>query len=147
MAKLILDQINLVCTDLEDSIAFYRALGLNIPDDSIWKTASGPHHVEIKMDNGFALALDSEALAREYNEGNPVTEKTRKSNVLSFRIETSARVDTLHAKLIDLGYSSSQDPYNTFWGSRYAIVEDPDGNLVGLMSHPDPGLRRDPPNI
>ena len=147
MTELMLDQINLVCINLDDSVAFYRALGLEIPDDSIWKTESGAHHVEIKMDNGFELALDSQALAREYNVGTPYTEKSRKSNVLNFRIETTEKVDVLYAKLLDLGYNSSQDPYITFWGSRYAIVEDPDGNLVGLMSPPDPSLRSDPPNI
>ena len=99
------------------------------------------------MDNGFELALDSLALAREYNSGSPSLSHDRKSNVISFRTATAEKVDALHADLTGLGYISSQVPYNTFWGSRYAIVEDPDGNLVGFMSPPDPGLRRGPPNI
>ena len=147
MNDLVLDQINLVCADLDESIAFYRALGLTVPDDAIWRTDSGAHHVEIRMDNGFELALDSLALAREYNSGSPSLSHDRKSNVISFRTATAEKVDALHADLTALGYISSQEPYNTFWGSRYAIVEDPDGNLVGLMSPPDPGLRSGPPNI
>ena len=147
MSELTLDQINLVCTDLDDSIAFYRALGLDIPDDSVWKTDSGAHHVEIKMATGFELALDSQALAREYNAGTPGTQKSRHPNVMSFRVETAEKVDLVYEKLTSLGYRSSQDPYFTFWGSRYAIVEDPDGNLVGLMSPPDPELRSGPPDI
>jgi hypothetical protein len=31
------------------------------------------------------------------------------------------------------------------WGARYAIVVDPDGNHIGLMSPSDPALRRAPP--
>jgi uncharacterized glyoxalase superfamily protein PhnB len=147
MTDLILDQINLVCANLEDSIAFYRSLGLVIPEEAIWRTSSGAHHVEIRMENGFEFALDSQALAQQYNEGSPEVSAVRKSNVLSFRIATPAQVNTLYAKLIDKGYVSSQEPYNTFWGSRYAIVEDPDGNLAGLMSPPDPGLRKAPPEI
>jgi uncharacterized glyoxalase superfamily protein PhnB len=27
---------------------------------------------------------------------------------------------------------------DTFWGARYAVIEDPDGNHVGLMSPIDP---------
>ena len=147
MTDPVLDQINLVCTNLDDAISFYRALGVDIPDDSIWRTERGAHHVEIKMDNGFELALDSQALAQEYNEGSPAQIQARKSNVLSFRISTAEEVDALHAKLTELGYRSSQKPYNTFWGARYAIIEDPDGNQVGIMSPPDPGLRTSPPNI
>ena len=145
--NLVLDQINLVCANLDDAISFYRALGLDIPDDAIWKTESGTHHVEIKMGNGFELALDSQALAREYNEGSPAQIQGRKNNVLSFRVSSAEKVDALHAKMSELGYQSSQRPYNTFWGSRYAIIEDPDGNQVGLMSPPEPGLRSRPPNI
>lgn len=45
------------------------------------------------------------------------------------------------------GHPSSQPPYDTFWGSRYAILEDPDGNHVGLMSPPEDARRRAPPDI
>ena len=32
------------------------------------------------------------------------------------------------------GYHRHQRPYDGFWGARYAIVDDPDGNAAGLMS-------------
>ena len=38
-----------------------------------------------------------------------------------------------------------QAPYDAFWGGRFAIVEDPDGNPVGLMSPNDPAMRTAPP--
>ena len=38
--------------------------------------------------------------------------------------------------------TSQQEPYDAFWGARYAIVEDPDGNAVGLMSPIDPDRQR-----
>jgi catechol 2,3-dioxygenase-like lactoylglutathione lyase family enzyme len=38
MSKPILDQINLVCGDLDTSIAFYRRLGVEIPDARVWRT-------------------------------------------------------------------------------------------------------------
>ena len=65
----VLDQLNLVVRDMARSIDFYRAIGLEIPEDTVWRTETGPHHVEIKMPNGFELALDSEALAKVYNAG------------------------------------------------------------------------------
>jgi uncharacterized glyoxalase superfamily protein PhnB len=36
-------------------------------------------------------------------------------------------------------------PEDAFWGARYAIVEDPDGNSVGIMSAIDESKRRPPP--
>ena len=38
-----------------------------------------------------------------------------------------------------------QEPYDAFWGARYAVVSDPDGNGVGIMSPIDPAQRRDEP--
>jgi uncharacterized glyoxalase superfamily protein PhnB len=43
-------------------------------------------------------------------------------------------VDEIYAGLTGAGYRGHQKPYDAFWGARYAIVEDPDGNAVGLMS-------------
>lgn len=45
MSKPILNQINLVCGDVNASIAFYRRLGMEITDAAVWRTPSGAHHV------------------------------------------------------------------------------------------------------
>ena len=37
-------------------------------------------------------------------------------------------------KLTQAGHAGRQQPFDAFWGARYAIVDDPDGNGVGLMS-------------
>ena len=65
----VLDQLDLVVNDMEASLAFYRLVGLDIPDEAVWKDASGGHHAEIKMANGFELALNSAALTGAYNQG------------------------------------------------------------------------------
>jgi hypothetical protein len=43
------------------------------------------------------------------------------------------------------GYVGRQPPFDAFWGARYAIVADPDGNDVGLMSPIDESRRHWPP--
>jgi hypothetical protein len=43
------------------------------------------------------------------------------------------------------GYRAQQAPYDAFWGARYAIVEDPDGNAIGLMGPADADSRYWPP--
>jgi len=147
MTDLVLDQINLVCDDMDATLSFYRLLGLDIPESAVWRTESGAHHVEVKMPNGFELAFDSNALACVYNSGSMQRANTGTRNVLTFRVESAEMVDSLCKKLATSGHPISQEPYNTFWGSRYAIIEDPDGNMVGLMNQPDPSLRSSPPQI
>ena len=69
MSKPILDQINLVCGDTAASVVFYRRLGMEIPDDRIWSTATGAHHisaVDESADKAIAFDLDSTAFAQKW---------------------------------------------------------------------------------
>lgn len=147
MSAPVLDQLNLVVADMARSINFYRALGLDIPEDAVWRTDTGAHHVVMKMPDGFELALDSPALAETYNQGWQAFSGEGNRTVMSFRYADAAAVDAAYERLVALGHGSSQPPYYTFWGSRYAIVADPDGNHVGLMSPPDRAHRGKPPKI
>src|SRR6185503_3124926 len=86
----LLDQINLVVSDMDASLAFYRRVGVDFP---AWEPSWDRHHRSAKIAGG--------------------------------------------------GYRGQQPPYDAFWGSRYAVVEDPDGNLVGLMGPMDDSRRRE----
>jgi catechol 2,3-dioxygenase-like lactoylglutathione lyase family enzyme len=142
-----LNQIDFVVRDMEASIAFYRALGVDIPESAIWRTPSGIHHVDLAMPGGTIVHFDSPALARAYDRGWREPEGRGSRNVVSFRVASREDVDRLHAKLTALGHRCAQPPYDAFWGSRYAIVEDPDGNHIGLMSPRDDAKRSAPPEI
>lgn len=145
--KPVLSQVNLVVRDMDAAIAFYRALGVEIPDAGVWRTATGAHHVDVPMPGGLFLHFDSAALAKTYDRGWREPSGSGARNVLSFRVALRGDVDDIHAKLVGLGYRSAQPPYDAFWGARYAIVEDPDGNHVGLMSESDPARRGAPPDL
>lgn len=141
MTKLDCDQLDLVVRDMEATIAFYRALGVEIPDSGIWRTPTGVHHVDFTMPSGLILHFDSPALAKIYNRGWREPTGTGTRAVLSFKVEAREDVDRLHEKLTGLGHRSPQPPWDAFWGARYAIVEDPDGNHIGIMSASDPARR------
>ena len=142
-----LNQIDLVVRDMDASLAFYRALGVDIPESAIWRTASGAHHVDLSMPGGLIVHFDSAALARVYDRGWREPSGTGTRNVLGFRVSSREEVDRIHSRLTGLGHRSAQPPYDAFWGARYAIVEDPDGNHVGLMSPRDPEKGSAPPEI
>ena len=142
-----LNQLDLVVRDMDATIAFYRALGVDIPETAIWKTPTGVHHVDVTMPSGFIVHFDSAALAKVYNRGWREPSGTGTRAVLSFKVAAREDVDRIHDKLTGLGRRSSQPPFDAFWGARYAIVEDPDGNHIGIMSASDPARRTAPPDL
>ena len=110
MTEPVLDQLNLIDRDIARSINFYRAIGLEIPDDTVWRTATGPHHVEIKTANGFEFALDSEALAAVYDAGWRKFEGKGDRAVIGFRLPDAQEVDASYDRVVALGHGSAQPP-------------------------------------
>jgi catechol 2,3-dioxygenase-like lactoylglutathione lyase family enzyme len=143
-----LDQINLVSGDPEASIAFYRRLGVEIPEDGVWRTPSGVHHVNAGRGRGsLGIELDSVALARLWNRGWRSGQDLPGRVVLGFKLPSRSAVDTVYADMTGAGYVGLQAPYDAFWGSRYAVIEDPDGIAVGIMSPPSSEYRSSPPEV
>ncbi|MEO9254687.1 MAG: VOC family protein, partial [Tepidiformaceae bacterium] len=62
-----------------------------------------------------------------------------------FQLPTRDAVDALYEKLTAAGTPAQQPPFDAFWGARYAIVSDPDGNAVALMSPRDPAMGSETP--
>jgi catechol 2,3-dioxygenase-like lactoylglutathione lyase family enzyme len=143
----LLNQLDLVVRDMEATLAFYRRLGLEIPDEAVWRTASGAHHVDLTLPNGFHLHFDSVALAKSFDRGWTDNASRGTTNVVGFSLPSREAVDERYAELVRASAPGLQPPYDAFWGARYAVVEDPDGNHVGLMSPIDPARRSAPPAI
>jgi catechol 2,3-dioxygenase-like lactoylglutathione lyase family enzyme len=132
----VLDQINLVVTDMEATVKFYRRLGLSIHDtDADFQL----HHRTAQLGGGIDLDFDSVEFARHWDKGWRTG-----AGVIGFKVDSRERVDALYTDLTTAGYKGQQEPYDAFWGTRYAIVEDPDGNAVGIMSPVDPDRRSSP---
>jgi uncharacterized glyoxalase superfamily protein PhnB len=139
--------LNLVARDVAATVEFYRLLGFSILDEKIWRTDSGSHHTEgATLGGTFEIEIDSPALASVYNAGYHADSEAC-ATVIGFRLPTREAVDDFYGDLIRAGYRGRQQPYDTFWGARYAIVADPDGRDVGLMSPSEPARRSAPPEI
>ncbi len=144
MAGARFSQINLVVRDMAASLAFYRRIGLDLPGDAVWETATGAHHAKAGGEGPVDLEFDSHRLAQAYNHGFAAE---RGRVVIGVSLESREAVDALWTGLLEAGVQGLQPPFDAFWGARYAIVEDPDGNPVGLMSPVDPARRSAPPEI
>lgn len=139
----VLDQINLVVADMDAAAEFYRLLGVAIPDrDPLWDD----DHRSAEVPGGLDFDLDSERFATKWNAGFSGAQD-RRGIVIGFRVAEREAVDRLYEKVTAAGYRGQQPPYDAFWGARYAIVEDADGNAVGLMSPIDPERRSQPPEM
>jgi len=135
----VLDQVNLVVRDMDGMVDFYRRLGVDIEDmDPPWDR----HHRTASMNGGLDLDLDSDAFAATWNAGWP----GGSGIVVGFRLSSRDAVDRTYEVLTGAGYTGQQKPYDAFWSARYAIVEDPDGNSVGLMSPVERDRRTPPPD-
>ena len=137
--RAVFDQINLVVGDMTAMAAFYERLGVDIA------TAPSPwdeHHRSANMVGGIDFDLDSTIFATRWNRGWPAG---RTGPVLGFKLASRQAVDVTYADLTSAGYAGQQPPYDAFWGARYAVVVDPDGNSVGLMSPSDPSRRAPQP--
>jgi len=123
-----LDLIGLVVADMAASLAFYRRLGLEIPGG-----AEVEGHVEASLPGGLRLAWDTVDVIRSFDpDWTPPTGGHRVG--LAFLVDSPAEVDALYAELTAAGYEGHKEPWDAFWGQRYAIVRDPDGNGVELFA-------------
>lgn len=117
--------IDIVASDLAASLAFFRLLGLAVPDD-----AEGPQ-VEIATPGGATIGLIDEAMMRQTQPDWPTPVGQRVT--FACRCDTPAEVDAVHARMAAAGFGG-RDPWDAFWGQRYAMLRDPDGNRVDLFA-------------
>ncbi len=136
-------QVNVVVRDMDATLAFYRKLGLVVPDGHEWPPGSGAQHIEVAFPSGVRLEFDNLAMAKLWHAGWREHGHGSKT-VLGVSLASREAVDERYAELTAAGYVGCQSPYDAFWGARYAIVEDPDGNDVGLMSPIDPARKFEP---
>lgn len=132
-----LTQLNLLVDDMRAAVEFYRRLGVTASADS------GPH-AELNLPDGLLVELDTVHSAKVWHAGVRADPGSGRV-IIGFSLPSREAVDVSYAELTAAGYEGRQPPYDAFWGSRYAIVADPAGNDVGLMSPADESMRSWPP--
>ncbi len=123
------DSIELVVTDMEASLGFYRRLGLSIP---------GGRRLRGSRSRGAARWREDPVRHRGDHAELLRLDATAKSGghriALAFACDSPTDVDTVYAQFIESGAPSHLEPMDAFWGQRYATVLDPDGNSVDLFA-------------
>lgn len=122
-----LNLIGIVVKDMAASLRFYALLGVGIPVDM-----ENESHVEVDLPGGLRLAWDSREMIQGIYPG--WVEPAGQRMTLAFLCDSPAAVDALYAQVIQEGYPGYKAPWDAFWGQRYAVVVDPDGNYVDLFA-------------
>lgn len=120
--------VEIVVSDMAASLAFYRRLGIVIPDE-----ADTEPHVDVPLDGGMRLAFDTEETVRSFDPDWAPSPGSQRS-ALAFACDSPAEVDATYASLTEAGYDGHLAPWDAFWGMRYAVVHDPDGFQVDLFA-------------
>jgi catechol 2,3-dioxygenase-like lactoylglutathione lyase family enzyme len=123
--------IGVVVADMAASLAFYRRIGLDIPGE-----ADAEPHVDVDL-GGIHLAFDTRETILSFQSGWTPPSGGH-GMALAFACASPAEVDAAYAELTDgltdAGGSGVLEPWDAFWGMRYAVVHDPDGNPVDLFA-------------
>ena len=123
-----IDMIGLVATDMAATIAFYNLLGLELAHP--YAPDMGPY-VECSLAGGIRLSVNDLAMVKATGEWvEPVGQRIS----LAFMAESPTAVDAAYSEITGAGYKGLKEPWDAFWGQRYAQVEDPDGNTVDLFA-------------
>ena len=137
-----LNQFNIVSADMDATIEFYRSLGVQMGDPA--RTSAGdPFHAS-SAGAGTLLEVDSVAFARAWNDGWKEAANLSGRILVGLHVDSRDEVDRLYSELTAVGHRGLQSPVDAFWGSRFAVIEDPNGIAVGLIS-PRDGPHGPPP--
>jgi catechol 2,3-dioxygenase-like lactoylglutathione lyase family enzyme len=121
-----LNAIGIVVSDMARSISFYRLLGVDVPE------TPKEDHIDTFLPNGVRFMLDSEDVVKSFR---PDWKRETGNQVgLAFECESPAQVDEIYAQVTAAGFHGEKEPWDAFWGQRYAQLQDPDGVPVDLYA-------------
>ena len=121
-----LNAIGIVVSDMARSIGFYRLLDLDVPE-----TPDEPH-VDTFLPNGVRFMLDTEDTVRSFRPD--WTRATGNQVGLALECGSVGEVDEIYRRVTEAGFHGEKEPWDAFWGQRYAQLQDPDGVPVDLYA-------------
>ncbi len=119
--------VNLYTADIEAELGFYRDL-LGFAETFRTPPDGTPEHVELKLDD-FAIGLGTVEAAKRVH-GVDATPGTPAMVIVVWTDDA----DDAFSQLVAAGVRSVQAPHDTGNNNRNALLRDPDGNLVEIVS-------------
>lgn len=122
-----LNAVAVATSDMKRTIAFYSLLGFDFS-----QVKADEEHVEPLTPDGSArLMIDSMAMISGIIGHSPVPGN---HSVFAIQFDSPGEIDAVCRKVSEAGFTVVKEPWDAFWGQRYAIVQDPDGYLIDLYA-------------
>ncbi|MBD1318402.1 VOC family protein [Gordonia hankookensis] len=118
-----LNALSIVTADMSAALAFYRLCGLDIAAG-----AEQEPHAEATA-GSVRILFDTREVVESFTPQWSEPSGGHRM-ALAFECASPDQVDSQYARLIEAGHVSQREPFDAFWGQRYAVVLDPDGNPV-----------------
>ncbi|MGW9020808.1 VOC family protein [Leucobacter chromiiresistens] len=123
------DFIGIVTADLGRSLAFYRSLGIAIPEG-----LDDAPHVEVVLPGGLKLAWDPVSTIESFSPGFSLPSGVGRIG-FACSAGSPTDVDAAYSALVERDPAAAHTaPWDAPWGQRYATVRDPDGNTVDIYA-------------
>ncbi|MHC5228698.1 VOC family protein [Enterococcus sp. LJL99] len=121
-----LSMVGIIVKEMERAIAFYDCLGLVVSE------RFGEEYVELSNAT-IRISLNTQSMVKGVYGFEPNLSGERLE--LAFELTDKNEVDALYQKIKDNDYAIIKAPWSAPWGQYYALVADPDGNILSLFSN------------
>src|SRR5579859_4666052 len=122
-----MNAVGITTANVERSLQFYAALGLQTPPYQ-----AGEDHFSCELPNGVNFMWDTVELVQgflpSYRHGAGC------SVGICFECSGPGDVNSIYERVTAAGFEGEKEPWDAFWGQRYAVLKDPDGNLISLYA-------------
>jgi catechol 2,3-dioxygenase-like lactoylglutathione lyase family enzyme len=120
--------VGVVVEDMPRAVEFYRRLGVDVPEGS-----EELEFVEVKM-RALTFFLSTKAAQARWDPFGQDAAAGGYRILLEFFVETAEALDAKYAELTGYGYAGHSAPFDVSPTTRFAMVDDPDGNTILLSA-------------
>jgi catechol 2,3-dioxygenase-like lactoylglutathione lyase family enzyme len=122
-----IDAVSVTSKDLRESTKFYQLLGFEFPE-----FGDKEKHIEpITKPGDVRLMIDDHDLIKDITG---VVPQPPSHSLFAMLCDSPAQVDETVDTIKAHGYTVVKEPWDAFWGQRYAIVRDPFGYMIDLFA-------------
>jgi catechol 2,3-dioxygenase-like lactoylglutathione lyase family enzyme len=116
--------VGVVVEDMQRAVEFYRRLGVEVPEGS-----EELEFVEVKTSD-LTFFLSTTGAQARWDPAARAPAAGGYRILLEFYVETAEALDAKYAELTGYGYASHCAPFDVSPTTRFAMVDDPDGNTI-----------------
>ena len=127
MPKMKLDAVSVTSRDFAQTVKFYSLLGFAFPN-----VEAGAKHIEAITPPGEVRLMIDDADLIEGILGKKPVPPTHSS--FAMKCESPADVDAAIKAIRKAGFTVIKEPWDAFWGQRYAVAADPEGYMTDVFA-------------